>query len=226
MLAMGVAFLPAFAQTQHGVDEKGDMAAHYQDECRRHGVSCTLHYGDKKQEVKTPSTPHLLLPGDANSNLVLIVSLSLGFLLILGLWLYFGSGGVLLSSEGKTKRHRTIPEGWHAGEEEAHRSSSDFFQQITMMSNRREALIKLLRHCLLHAARASHTRLARADTERAVLRRLPQDLPRRDNLETLLQKTELAHYGGVPVDELQFATLLALARAFVQEGQGGHIAHA
>jgi len=79
---------------------------------------------------------------------------------------------------------------------------------------------------LLHAARLSHVRLARADTERAVLRRLPQDLPCRDSLVTLLQETELAHYGGLPVEEAQFATLLSLARAFVQGGEMRHVSHA
>jgi len=148
MLAVGMSFLPVFAQAQNGVGEARDEAVSYHDECRRHGIDCALQYGDKKQEVKPKSSLNLSLPNTSNSNLIVIVSLSLGFLLILGLWLYFGRGGVLLSAESKAKEQQTLPEGWHEGEAGAHSSSADFFQQIAMMANRQEALIKLLRHWL------------------------------------------------------------------------------
>jgi hypothetical protein len=90
------------------------------------------------------------------------------------------------------------------------------------MADRRQALVLLLRHCLLHAADVTGTRLSRSDTERALFARLPETMPDRERLEYLLSEAELVHYGGRAVAESHFGALLNVARSLLSAGRLGH----
>jgi len=229
MLAVVLVLPPAGAQE---IEAKGAekrlpsaVAVRYLETCRQHGIHCLLDYGNQTvmRESKEPSVSRIRFSDTPTSNLTLIIILSLGFVAILLLWFYFGSGGVLLSNNISAREKKTeTPQGWFEGEEKAAQSVGDFFQQMAAMVNKQEALVQILRYCLLHGAQISQTKLARSDTERLVLRRLPENLPQRSHLETLLHHAELAHYGGVVVEEQHFTQLLGLAQDFVQGGQASH----
>ncbi len=91
--------------------------------------------------------------------------------------------------------------------------------RLAAMKDRREALARLLRHCLLAAGEMSDTRFARSDTERDAFARLPAGFQHHDALRALLRDSELAHYGGRPVSEDVFMRNLELGRILL--GKGG-----
>jgi hypothetical protein len=143
-----------------------------------------------------------------------------GLIVVIGLWIRFGNGGVLLSSAPRDiKRQGEAPESWRTSAAEAEEKPSDFLQRIAAMADRRQALVLLLRHCLLHAADMTGTRLFRSDTERAVFARLPSNMPERDRLENFLTAVELVHYGGRTLAESHFGVLLTTARGLLSSGR-------
>ncbi len=198
--------------------------AEYLSQCLRNGLRCKLIYAD------TAKAPRSELPPDRKpftprqpivDGPLAIVLVLVGVGAVIGLWMRFGNGGVLLSAAPRQLKQRQgeIPESWHASANEGDERPHEFLQRISAMEDRRQALILLLRHCLLHAADATGTRLLRSDTERAVLGRLPQTMPGRHRLEGLLTEAELVHYGGRELMESQFAVLLATARDFLSVGE-------
>lgn len=134
----------------------------------------------------------------------------LGVLAVLALWLKFGGAGVLLARkvDDIVETNDTAPESWKISSEEAARDPRSLLEQIAAMPNKTEAMVRLLRHCLLAAGDASDTRFARADTEREAFRRLPQSWTHHAILAHLLRDAELAHYGGRPVTDDMFAMAL------------------
>ena len=240
MLVLGL-FLTTSAQLQtaqaqgNGTEPVGRndhpisaVSAEYTLQCLRNGLRCTLVYGDtaKATEVApnaaSSSDRPLFSPHEPiiTGPLAIVVVL-IGLVAIIGLWMRFGNGGVLLSPAPRemNQRQGEAPENWHSFANEAGERPNEFLQRISAMEDRRQALVLLLRHCLLQAADVTGTRLFRSDTERAVLGRLPQTMPGRDHLENLLIEAELVHYGGRVLAESQFTALLATARGFLSSGR-------
>lgn len=135
-----------------------------------------------------------------------------GLALALGLWLRFGGGGVLAGAPRADRPRPQAPAAWNMAGPADRLAGEALLADIAAMPDRRAALVRLLRHCLLHAAEATGTRLARSDTERRALARLPATLPGAADLAGLLGRTELAHYGGRAVSEADFAASLTAAR--------------
>lgn len=204
------------------------VAVEYNAQCLRNGLRCTLVYADaaKAAETAQKATPsenrQPFSPGEPLMNgPTAIVVVIIGLIAVIGLWMRFGNGGVLLSQAPREMKQRQdeAPESWRSVVPQAQERPGDFLQRIANMKDRRQALVLLLRHCLLHAADITETRLFRYDTERAVLGRLPESLPGRDRLENLLNEAELVHYGGRVLAESQFTTLLDTARGFLSSGR-------
>lgn len=235
LLALGLILiastLPAPVRAQDASPVSGGQGSRasaagteYKSQCWRHGVDCSLVYGDKSKPRSSSSSRNAPSFG-TNGPVVngpLAIFVVLGILVLgLGLWMRFGNGGVLLSSAPREMKQRQgeAPESWRASEAVAEEGPDQFLQKIAAMQDRRQALVQLLRRCLLHAADVSGTRLFRSDTERTVLGRLPQNLPNRERLENLLVETELVHYGGRDLAENQFSTLLTSAQALLSQGR-------
>lgn len=205
----------AFAKVVESPLQKG-----YRELCESRHLTCSLNYGtgadaDGTDERQLPPSPGVA--GDPVIGGPMALVAVLGGLLVSGaLWLRFGAGGVLLSQAPKEEVRKSVrPESWQAAETASNDSASDILRQLESMENRREAVIRLLHQCLLHAADRSGTRLMRSDTERTVFARLPADLANRQQLEALLGEAELVHYGGREVEDAQFARLLAMGRTLI-----------
>jgi hypothetical protein len=240
LLVLGL-FLAASAQSQparalaSGTEPVGrndhptsTVGAEYASQCLRNGLRCTLVYADAAKAVEvapnaaSSSDRPLFSPQEpiVTGPLAIVVVL-IGLMAIIGLWMRFGNGGVLLSPAPREMKQRQgeAPENWYSFANEAGERPNEFLQRIAAMEDRRQALVLLLRHCLLQAADVTGTRLFRSDTERAVLARLPETMPGRDHLENLLIEAELVHYGGRVLAESQFTALLATARGFLSSGR-------
>jgi hypothetical protein len=144
---------------------------------------------------------------DGNIAMLVVVG---GLALALFLWLRFGGGGLLARTPATAPPPLVTPDGWNAQGDDT--QGGDLLARAAAMNDRRAALVLLLRACLLHAAQATQTRLARSDTERRVLARLPGHFAPRALLADLLRRTELAHYGGRAVSEADFEAGLNAAR--------------
>lgn len=152
---------------------------------------------------------------------LLVVAVVLGALALL---IRFGGSGALVQRRPEGARQATAsPEAWNITDVERAADANDLLGQIAAMPDRRAAVVRLLRHCLLRAADDCGTRFLRADTERAAFRRLPATWARHDALNRILRDAELANYGGRPVEEARFAALLDLGRAILT-GRGGSLA--
>ncbi|MEP3276065.1 MAG: hypothetical protein ABJN26_26515 [Stappiaceae bacterium] len=135
---------------------------------------------------------------------------------LLLLWLKFGGSGVLLSGEPRdVKKKQKAPDSWNIAAQEAELDGEDLLSRLASMSDRSEALAKLLRHCLLSAGEETETRFARSDTEREAFARLPAELSHYAALKALLRDAELAHYGGRPVSDEVFSRSLQLGRSLL-----------
>ncbi|WP_343315648.1 hypothetical protein AAIB41_12655 [Brucella sp. BE17] len=235
LLALGLILIsstlpaPVWAQDASPVSNSqgpssSEAGTKYKSQCWRHGVDCSLVYGDKSKVRSTSSNRNTssFNPSDPVVNGPLAIFVVLGILVLgLGLWMRFGNGGVLLSSAPREMKQRQgeAPESWRTSEAVPEEGPEQFLQKIAAMEDKRQALVQLLRRCLLHAADVSGTRLFRSDTERTVLGRLPQSMPNREQLENLLVEAELVHYGGRDLAENQFSTLLTSARALLSQGR-------
>jgi len=234
VLAASAPFPPVWAQDSGSQSaEAGDhpisaSGAEYASQCLLNGLRCKLVYGDASKKGKAVSSKTSsqgkpsFLPREPMINGPLAVALVLvGLAGVIGLWMRFGNGGVLLSSAPRdvNKRQGEAPQSWRTSATEAEEKPGDFLQRIAAMADRRQALVLLLRHCLLHAADVTGTRLFRSDTERAVFARLPNNMPDRERLANLLTAVELAHYGGRTVADSHFGVLLTAARGLLSSGR-------
>lgn len=140
----------------------------------------------------------------------------------LGLWVY-AAGGALWAPEtaGDASEAVQAPKGW--GESEADLLENRSLAQIAQMADRRAAVVRLLRLCLLHAAETTKTGFKRSDTERDAFGRVPLSWSGSGYLKRLLIVAELAHYGGRSVDEATFQTLIEGARGVLPRQRGGNV---
>ncbi|MBB4236885.1 hypothetical protein [Rhizobium esperanzae] len=237
LLATSAQFPPAQAQDGdnqqvEGGDQKSAAAAEYAAQCSQNGLRCTLVYDDASAKAgptsntatSSPQRQPLIVPRETAVSGPLAVAVVLaGLIAVIGLWIRFGNGGVLLASAPREmKRQGEAPESWRTSQAAAEEEPTDFLQRIAAMADRRQAVVLLLRHCLLHAADMTETRLFRSDTERAVFARLPKNMPDRERLANFLTAVELVHYGGRAVAENHFSTLLATARGLLSVGRLTH----
>ena len=234
LLATSAPFPPARAQdsgtqpveaSDHPISAAG---AEYASQCLLNGLRCKLVYGDAAEKGKavssttSPQGKPLFVPREPIINGPLAVALVLvGLAVVIGLWMRFGNGGVLLSSAPREMKQwkGEAPQSWRTSAAEAQEKPNEFLQRIAAMADRRQALVLLLRHCLLHAADVTETRLFRSDTERAVFARLPKNMPDRERLANLLTAVELVHYGGRTVADSHFGVLLTAARGLLSSGR-------
>ncbi len=236
-LAASAHIFPAFAQDSSGQQGEGavqplsTVGGEYTTQCALNGVRCTLIYRDHGEKPKAaPSAPpsqgsrSFGSPEPAVDGPVAVVLVLVALVVVIALLMFFGNGGVLLSSAPRDvkKRQGEAPENWQTSDAGGEGRPNDFLQRIAAMADRRQALVLLLRHCLLHAADVTGTRLFRSDTERAVFARLPETMPERERLEHLLSEAELVHYGGREIAESQFAALLVSARSLLSAGRLAH----
>jgi hypothetical protein len=204
---------------------RGPRAAEVQDNLRRDGVATDMTYAlrvtgdlaDGRTEVQQPERREqrdIWVPTPGSASTLVVVLLLLALLL---LWLRFGGAGMLLSRapQPQAKRPATAPDAWNITAEDRAHDPMRLLEQIAAMPDRAAALVRLSRHCLLTAATETDTRLARADTERTAFRRLPGGWRAQDALRDILGRAELAHYGGRPVNEAEFAATLDLGRAIL-----------
>lgn len=196
----------------------------YQRVARQSGAQTDVDYASKVDWQATPGTTPTPRPRRDGRPVDLDgFGVLLGVMVVLGallLWLKFGGSGVLLSrepSEGKPKAK--APTNWNIAAEDMSGSTKGLLDRIASMPDRSAALVLLLRHCLLAAAEATDTRFARSDTERLAYRRLPSQWPLMTGLETILHRTELAHYGARPVTEDVFSNALTVGRDILDAGK-------
>lgn len=214
-----------FAALARAAAPESPIQKEYRSLCESRHLTCALAYGGGKEAPEPEAKRDRPAFGGGGDPVfggpVAIFAVFAGLAIIAVLGLRFGAGGVLLStSPVDDTRKSERPQHWQAAELVSGESGGFNLDQLALMKNRREAVIRLLHQCLLHAADKSGTRLMRSDTERTVFARLPADLPNRQALEHLLGEAELVHYGGHDVDDDQFARLMATGRALIL-GEGG-----
>ena len=230
VVALGALGGPAVAQTPPDglqlttVDPpRGESATAYQDAARGRAQTQATYATDVQGgrltvDSRAPRAAPALPRGpvlDGNIAMLVVVG---GLALMLFLWLRFGGGGLFARTPAGAEAPRVTPEGWDAQGSDA--PGGDLLARAAGMEDRRAALVLLLRACLLHAAAATGTRLARSDTERRVLARLPGNFAALGPLAELLRRTELAHYGGRDVSDADFTASLTAARQLLGAAHG------
>lgn len=203
------------------------IQADYRAICEARRLTCTLTYGggaNAKEPVPKQPSPSLQKGGNPLLAGPFAMLLVFGaFIGIAALWLRFGGGGVLLSQVPAEDRRPVVrPDRWQAEETPQGGGFDYVLKQIEAMADRREAVIRLLHHCLLHAAQASGTQFKRSDTERSAFARLPETMQNRQTLLSMLGEAELVHYGGRDVEDTQFARLLSAARTLIHGEARAH----
>ena len=200
------------------VPPQGEEDRAFEEQLRRSGVQARISYVDlengtveaKEPPIQPPAAERPALIGGTGG--IFLVILILGAML--ALWFYVGGRPLLAADPTERERKAApVPEGWSASA--ADLTAADPLADIAAMTDRRAALVRLLRLCLLQASTATTTAFRRADTERVAYRRLPGSWPGTEYLRRLLQSAELAHYGGRDVREQDFAALIEGARAIL-----------
>ncbi|GAB1363078.1 hypothetical protein MASR1M32_23140 [Rhodobacter sp.] len=167
-----------------------------------------------------PEPEPITFVGNGSVSTVVIVLVLVAALL---LWLRFGGAGMLLArAPAEQKKPVVAPEAWNITNDDQTGDPRSLIDQIAGMPDRAAALVRLLRHCLLTAAGETDTRLARADTERTAYRRLPPGWRAAGPLQQILGRAELAHYGGRPISDEDFAATLDLGRGILLRKAGAH----
>lgn len=211
VLSITAGGVAAQGQTTY-LDAPRDTQSNYSDVARRARVDSDIRYVDETNvdlitgdviERRSITLPDRQF-GEGHFGTIGLVIIAA---LVLFLFLRFGAGGMLLRPDPSAPRKpRTPVRAW--GLTARADTSSDIMAQVRAMVSRREALIFLLRHCLLQAAEETQTQFQRADTEREALDRLPDQWRRYRQLRALMVQTELVHYGGREIDDDAYETAL------------------
>ena len=165
-------------------------------------------------EQERPEVEYTQIPaGDGAGNT--LIAIMAVFALVAAFILATGSGTLLARDPAaRPPRKRNTAWGLTSDEEE----TGDILARVRAMPSRRDALILLLRHCLLRAADESEATILRGDTEREVYARLPDTWHAMVPLGQLLHQTELVHYGGRTIADETFETLLSDAGRILNGG--------
>lgn len=217
-----------YTVTSERAAPRSDLSQAYDDATARYPLDSEAIYaveltGDLSEGAAAPRQRRDRPEGAGLKGGAGVFAVILALLIALLLWMKFGGAGILLSGEPREIRQKQkAPEGWKIAGDEADLDARTLLQRISGMADRRDALVRLLRHCLLFAGEDSDTRFARSDTEREAFRRLPEGWRHRPALATLLRDAELAHYGGRDVGDETFARALELGRGMLlgQERRG------
>ncbi len=238
LLAIGLAVLPDTAPAQAGADNefvvidtaeppRGARSSDYLELTRRKAIKSNIDYVTELEGN--------LMSGRASAREIDVkrefdpitfngFGALLAFLVIVGLllmWLKFGGSGTLLARDPRADRVvESAPQAWKIRSEDMNLDPRSLLARIAGMKDRTEAMVYLLRHSLLAAARATEIRFARSDTERSAMARLPKSWRHHGVLRGLLQETELAHYGGRPVSEEDFKRAMQAGETILL--RGGH----
>ena len=234
-LCVAAAAAPLALADNKVTPEQAD-ARDYAAQCAQNGLQCWLVSPPGKPQAKADAVepqvklnppPMPPVPAVAEpffSGPVGVIVVLVGVVAVIGLWMGFGNGGVLVSEAPRkaTEQRDERPQDWQTASLREEEKPTDFLQRVAAMTDRREAMILLLRQCLLDAAQRTGTRLLRSDTERAVFARLPDAMARRDDLGYLLSEAELVHYGGRDLTEADFSALLEKARGLISSAGTAH----
>lgn len=201
---------------------RGEAAAEYQDGLAR-SIQADVAYIDEtnvdfltSDRVRRDDQSLRLRSGDGSGMGVIAVMFIIAMLLFLFLK-FGGAGGLFQADPNAVKKPRKRAKAW--GLTAADQTAGDILAQIRAMKSRREALILLLRHCLLTAADETDVFFLRADTEREALARLPNNWRRFSQLESLLRRTELVHYGGREITDTDFDDALKSGAQILMEAR-------
>ena len=215
-------FAAAQDQTTYLPVPQGDGSDKYQDVISERDANADLLYVDEtdldflNREIPDIDVrpPRRIPLNGGNYSVILIVTL---LAVLLFLFLKFGAGGTLLRADPSApKKPRKRAKAW--GLTAAEQTGGDILASIRAMTSRRDALILLLRHCLVQAADETETVFRRSDTEREALLRLSQKWRRYPQLKDLMLKTELVHYGGRDISDQDFDTALKYGAQILMEG--------
>lgn len=213
-----------FAQgTTTFLDPPRDPQATYQQSVPKGRVDSDIRYVDEtgvdlitgeRPVFRDIPAPRLRFGGDGLGTFAVVI----GVTAVLFLFVKFGAGGMLLRADpSASQKPRRRARAW--GLTAHDQSFGDIMEQVRAMASRREALILLLRHCLLQAADETETNFRRADTEREALSRLPATWRRYQQLSALMFQTELVHYGGRDIDDEAYETALAHGAQILMESR-------
>lgn len=242
LIAFCLLFAPETAPAQSGAEDgfvvvdtaappQGERSQAYLDIARKKRARAQVEYvteltgqliDGRANTPNSPTSPTRTARDPITFNgygAALAVAAVIGLLLV---WLKFGGSGTVLSREPRADRKSVnAPQSWRISQEDMDVDPPSLLARIAGMGNRTEALILLLRHSLLVAARATDIRFARSDTERSAMDRLPKSWRHHKALQGLLRKTELAHYGGRDVTEDDFRNALALGEIILMGARRG-----
>lgn len=217
---------PDYSVVERVAAPRGENWPAYSETAARNGAQSTADYVSKldgrlatgkTRTSRAPAGPRGADLELGGFGVFLVVVVLIAALL---LWLKFGGSGVLLArAPVETAKGQDAPAGWNIESRDTAGTTQDLLDRLAAMQDRSAALVLLLRHCLLAAATATGTRFARSDTERRAFRRLPDRWSHHGGLETILRRTELAHYGGRPVAEDAFQNALAAGRVILDAGK-------
>ncbi len=228
---MSLGLSPAMAQSDEPlstIDKPvSDVSAEYGEATRGYPIRAEISYSDddrfvpgsnqRLREARVERTRPNDQPISGSWGVLLIVCLLLVGLFI---WLKFGGSGTLLSREPREMKPTTAPEHWKLGQEDVDVDGRVLISRLREMTDRKEALIQLLRHALLAGGENCATRFARADTEREAFARLPKSWEHSAALAAILRTTELAHYGGRDVTDGMFDSALAQGEVILMTRKG------
>ena len=214
VLSFPVLSLPVLAENAPILAPRGPGAEALAAEMGSRGIDSQMTYAASAENIAKPKPappPDAPRLGGAGVSAYWVLGLLAVALILI---LRFGGAGVLTRRKPEEGAPVTAPEHWQVERDIA---PASLLEQIADMTDRKAALVRLLRHCLLKAAEDTRTRLARADTEREAFSRLPGD---RSALSVILQAAELAHYGGRPVSDAGFAEALQAGRRILGGAHG------
>lgn len=214
-----------FAVTERAAAPSDPDAIRYAEAARRHRIDTDMIYAIKIDgditggARKEPRDRNRISAPNIDGNGLGVLAMAFALIAALALWMRFGGSGMLLArapSKTQDAEPSAAPDSWRI-DADASKNPNDLLARLAEMPDRREAMVQLLRHCLLRASDDSDTRFARADTEREAFARLPGTWHHHVALKQLLRDTELVHYGGREVTAENYQRAFDLGGTILRE---------
>lgn len=196
-----------------------DSGEAYSASVRLGRIETDLYYVDTLEgEIPLGKPPELSVPpeapefsGDTNWKMLTIFGAILVALVFLIVRSGGGFGALSVRQPGDRKRTRGQNGGKSAQGNEESAGLEGVLAEIDAMPDRRAALVLLLRHSLQQAARVHDLRLARSETAREIVHRLPDRWVHLAALRKLVMAEELVQFGGRALAEATFKECLGIA---------------